>query len=94
MRFSTFLRLDSAVADFGVRQPNTTPHTKPIMTTLEKFQMLEQMCRDNRSLQDIHTAIARYREMEEAIEESNANNPKPMPKAKIDWGGPPITGMI
>jgi len=54
--------------------------------TSDILKELEQMGRDKRSLQDILTAIARYRELAEAEEAADSQKPEPMPKFKIDIG--------
>jgi hypothetical protein len=43
--------------------------------TSDILKALEQLCRDNRSLQDIHTAITRYREIAE-LEETPLEAPQ------------------
>jgi hypothetical protein len=59
------------------------------MKTSEKFKTLEQMGRDKRSLQDILTAIARYRELAEAEEAADLEKAAPPQE-----GHPPIENFL
>jgi hypothetical protein len=63
------------------------------MKTSEKFKALEQMGRDKCSLQDILTAIARYREIAESEEAADLEKPKPMPRIRTP-GVPPMARPI
>ena len=64
------------------------------MKTSEKFKSLEQMGRDKCSLQDILTAIARYREIAELEEAADLEKPKPAPRINIDMGPPMPPSII
>jgi len=63
-------------------------------TKLQVLKELEQMHRDKRSPDEIHSATMRYREFAEAEEEADSKTPKPTPRVKINLGIgkiPPIT---
>lgn len=59
------------------------------METSEILKMLEQMHRDKRSAEEIHTATARYREIAEAEEAAEDAKPKTMPRIGVNIGPMP-----
>ena len=67
------------------------------MKTSEVLKDLEQMCRDKRTTNEIHTAIARYREIAEAEEAAESEQSKSTPpgiQADPDFGAGGVENVI